>query len=131
MLTFDVQWLDREITVTVAGEEIVLVVGPEELTDLMGAYNWGVKHGFLNLPEGDEIPVESPLGPAAVENYQILRRVKVWRGLIDPKGEPLPCTEINKLAFFGRYPGALFDLARQLREQETAAAKNSGTSPAG
>ncbi|MCL4502487.1 MAG: hypothetical protein M1438_11640 [Deltaproteobacteria bacterium] len=129
MLTFDPQSLAAQTySVEVAGQTLKFTLDPGELGDVLASYDWGVEQGFLDPESGQ---ASGRMAAAALGNFALLRRIEAWEGITDPQGQPVPCTETNKLAFFGRYPAALFALGQQVREREEAEAKNSGASAAG
>jgi hypothetical protein len=136
-LTFDPATALREFMVVIDGQEVRLGVGPATYTDFLGSFDWAVRQGLVEVAE-EEIDGElkqtlrSPgIGGLAIDNYSLVRRIKIWEGIADPQGLPVPCTDINKMAFFAQYPGVLIDLAGQLARAERIEKKNSGTSPVG
>ncbi len=129
MLTFDPQPALATYQVVIDGQEVSFGVAAAAYGDFLGSFDWAIRQGVLEIKEEK---VEAPgIGGLALDNYNLLLRIKSWEGIVDSAGAAVACTEANKLIFFAKYPAAMFDLAAQTRRAEAGERKNSGTSPAG
>ena len=145
MITIDGSLGDRTVQVALEGEELEFVMAHDDFGDVMRSYKWAMDEGLWSIGKNGrgskeevqetedekDLPQGISVMGIAVSNYQVVSRIKAWNGIHLANGDLAPCTEENKLLFFGKYPGVLFKIMRELGRREEAERKNSETSQAG
>jgi hypothetical protein len=119
-------------TETVEVDGFKFTVRPENYLDVMVAYREardalqqrGVLPDFAEVMSDD---ARMLMGRAAVA-YTIISRIEAWEGVLLPDETEAPCTQENKLKFFGKRPQTMDNLLTELSNRETSDEKNLQTS---
>lgn len=156
MITIDGSLGDLTVQVDLEDEQLEFVLAQDDFGAVMRSYQWAMEQGFwasgrngkrIQKPQEKEQGVDESKDDSeeevvkasqgafmfgtAVSHYQVISRIKGWNGIHLSSGQPAPCTEENKLLFFGKYPGVLSIIIRELDLKEEAERKNSEASQAG
>lgn len=118
--------LEVRFTVQDQEETITVTLAPETFSTVMEGMRWVRQSG---LWEGQAAPDD--MASLGLANYQLIQRIKDWRGPTDKTGKKAACTEANKMLFFGRYPNALGAIWEALGKRQEEQRKNSKPSRPG
>ena len=120
MITLESSTSLKEITVQADGQEVILMAGSADYRDQVAAYRYARESGvFLDVDQRD--PVVEAL---ALDRFMRMRQIREWKGVALSDGTDAPCTDMNKMWFFAKYPEALEQYLREMADQEAADSKN-------